>query len=285
MKSEKRSIEIEDLLRLKRAERPPAEFWARFDRELRAKQLSALVAKRPWWQRLPGAFTSLRPYRLPLGAAAALTVTFVTLRDPESAARGDKTGAASVSGQAIAVVSAEVVSHSKVLIGSEASTSGSLTVERALVVAPSAGDVSSVLVLAAAQEVAPAPESAPRSLLGVSSSEFASSDGVAGLRHVAAGLTMVPTAEVLGARGLLANASMGFETRGLPGRTAVEPLQQVTPPGERARHKLLTAMMTMPSADMASRAGERVGDRLSEERLYDQVSRFGARGAGVSMKF
>ena len=34
-----RPIVIEDLLRLKRAERPPAEFWSTFDRELRAKQL------------------------------------------------------------------------------------------------------------------------------------------------------------------------------------------------------------------------------------------------------
>ena len=35
---EKRPVTIEDLLRLKSTERPPAEFWDKFDRELRAKQ-------------------------------------------------------------------------------------------------------------------------------------------------------------------------------------------------------------------------------------------------------
>ena len=33
MNQEKRPITIEDLLRLKRAERPAPEFWAEFDRE------------------------------------------------------------------------------------------------------------------------------------------------------------------------------------------------------------------------------------------------------------
>ena len=41
----KRSVSLEDLLRLKRAERPPESYWADFDRQLRAKQLAALVEK------------------------------------------------------------------------------------------------------------------------------------------------------------------------------------------------------------------------------------------------
>ena len=47
-----RPVSLEDLLRLKRAERPPAEFWQDFDRQLRAKQLAALVQSRPWWQEI-----------------------------------------------------------------------------------------------------------------------------------------------------------------------------------------------------------------------------------------
>ena len=42
----KRPVTLEDLLRLKRAERPAAEFWVRFDRELRAKQEAAEPAAR-----------------------------------------------------------------------------------------------------------------------------------------------------------------------------------------------------------------------------------------------
>ena len=49
----KRAVTIEDLLHLKRTERPPAEFWTHFERDLRAKQLAALVEKRPWWRTLP----------------------------------------------------------------------------------------------------------------------------------------------------------------------------------------------------------------------------------------
>src|SRR5688500_9903152 len=84
MNPEKRPIQIEDLLRLKRAERPPAEFWTEFDRQLRAKQLSALVAKRPWWQRVPRLFTGFSRYHLPLGAAAILAVTLITLQGRKS---------------------------------------------------------------------------------------------------------------------------------------------------------------------------------------------------------
>src|SRR5690349_328530 len=87
MKSERdRPISIEDLLRLKRAERPPAEFWTTFDRELRAKQLSALVGKRPWWQNVPKSFPRLFRYRIPLGASAVIALTLVSLRHERPAA-------------------------------------------------------------------------------------------------------------------------------------------------------------------------------------------------------
>ena len=61
-------VTIEDLLRLKRAERPAAEFWTNFVRELRQKQLTALLEKRPWWQELPQ-ILARRAY-LPVGATA-----------------------------------------------------------------------------------------------------------------------------------------------------------------------------------------------------------------------
>src|SRR5829696_5398234 len=77
-------VTLEDLLRLKRAERPPAGFWQRFDTELRTKQLAALVNKQPWWNRIPQSFTSFARYRLPLGATAALALTLVTVREYRS---------------------------------------------------------------------------------------------------------------------------------------------------------------------------------------------------------
>jgi hypothetical protein len=66
---------LEELLRVKRAERPPAEFWKRFEEELRAKQLAAIVAPRRWWQPL----TALVPGRRAAafaGVGAAVAVAF-----------------------------------------------------------------------------------------------------------------------------------------------------------------------------------------------------------------
>src|SRR3954468_12273526 len=71
-------ITVEDLLRLKRAERPAPEFWNNFERELRQKQLTALLERRPWWQTFPQVFTR-RAY-LPLGATAILAFTVVSLK-------------------------------------------------------------------------------------------------------------------------------------------------------------------------------------------------------------
>lgn len=71
-------VTIEDLLRLKRAERPAAEFWTKFEQELRQKQLTALLEKRPWWQELPQIFTR-RAY-LPVGATAILAFTLVSVK-------------------------------------------------------------------------------------------------------------------------------------------------------------------------------------------------------------
>ena len=76
-----RPITIEDLLRLKRAERPPAEFWTDFDRKLRAKQLAALVDKRPWWQTLPRLSFGFSRYRIALGTSAIFALTFFAVRE------------------------------------------------------------------------------------------------------------------------------------------------------------------------------------------------------------
>ena len=71
-------ITVEDLLHLKRSERPTAEFWTGFERELRQKQLTALMEKRPWWREVPRLITR-RAY-LPVGATAILAFTLVSVK-------------------------------------------------------------------------------------------------------------------------------------------------------------------------------------------------------------
>jgi hypothetical protein len=68
-------VTLDDLLRVKRAERPSSEFWTQFEAELRAKQLAALVRRRPWWSDLGArTFGILARYGLPVGAAAAVAM-------------------------------------------------------------------------------------------------------------------------------------------------------------------------------------------------------------------
>ena len=71
-------VTVEDLLKLKRLERPAADFWVNFERELRQKQLSALVEKRAWWHEIPQIFA--RRVYLPIGATAILAFTLVSVR-------------------------------------------------------------------------------------------------------------------------------------------------------------------------------------------------------------
>ncbi len=63
---------LEELIRIKRAERPPAEFWQRFEQELRAKQLAAIVEPRTWWRPLAGFLSGRRATVAGFGAAAAV---------------------------------------------------------------------------------------------------------------------------------------------------------------------------------------------------------------------
>ena len=81
----RRSVTVEDLMRLKRAERPPAEFWSEWDQQLRTKQLAAILDKRPWWRdALPRLGMVLARHPLPLGATAILALTILTVREYRS---------------------------------------------------------------------------------------------------------------------------------------------------------------------------------------------------------
>lgn len=48
-KAQKTEVSVEDLLRVKRAERPDDAFWNKFDQELHQRMLQTLVKKDPWY--------------------------------------------------------------------------------------------------------------------------------------------------------------------------------------------------------------------------------------------
>ena len=74
-KQEKTSpLQVDALLRLKRSEKPDAQFWERFDAELHQRMLQTLVQKEPWYRQLYYAF--LRP-KVQLYCAASLATVWV----------------------------------------------------------------------------------------------------------------------------------------------------------------------------------------------------------------
>lgn len=277
----KRPVTLEDLLRLKRAERPAPEFWDQFDRELRAKQLAALVQKRPWWHDWPRVFAGTRRFQLPLGAAAVLAVTFISVRDfssaPELSAPTDvgsvpATARAMVSEPSSLPPSVEVVPvATSEMTASEPASDGAH-----LVSIPIVSDV-------------PIPASVPSRVMPLLVGAVEAAPDDAGIspsaRSIAANLAAVEAAEAVAVRGLLGHAR-SFDTRALATRAvAVEPLQQMTHPSEVRLARYRSPLVVTVAEDSVDRTGERVARRISADRLYEHIGRIGARGDSVSLKF
>jgi hypothetical protein len=142
----------------------------------------------------------------------------------------------------------------------------------------------------APHEVVPAAVASP--VLAVAAAEaVAPADPVRATAPARAGIDPFPVtwAAAGGAEAAMAvsllSGSRRIEPRAATPRAVVEPLQQMVPPGERRGARILTAMVSMAAVEGGPRATDRVASRLSEERLYDQIERFGARGAGVNVRF
>ena len=278
MNSDKRPIQIEDLLRLKRAERPPAEFWSEFDRQLRAKQLAAIVAKRPWWQRVPNLFSGFTRYHLPLGAAAVVAVTFISLRDDRPAATAASVRSVSAQQQAGEINGQRPVATPAV---AEADTrqatnrsEGDLDVPipRYAVASPS---------LASAPRLTPLPEGAPLTAITTRSEEVSIS--AEGSDPIAEAQSLAAVSTPMLSHSLLASTA-SFENRGMS-RPAIEPLQTIALSNDRARSRMLTAMVSMAANELPTRMGERTAPRIDEDRLSDQIRRLDARGDRLILKF
>lgn len=275
----KRPVTVEDLLRLKRAERPGAEFWTRFDRELRAKQLSALVEKRPWWRDLSRAFSGISRYRLPLGATAIIAATVLSVRDfqPEAAVTAVTLAPERVtSGFGSTVPSA---SEPEALSDTSKMSVPTSTLARTEATALDAADPLPPSVTTASDVVA----RHVSQLGGASHTAGPVTDLSASTRYLDAKFAGASASEALIARNLLGTVR-GFETRVLPARPTVEPLQQMMTPRDARRTKMLTAMVSM-FAETPAPTGERVARYLPDDRLYDQIHRFSGRGDRLSVRF
>lgn len=273
----RRPVALEDILRLKRAERPSAEFWTQFDRELRAKQLAALVEKRPWWRVVPRAFAGLSRYHLPLGATAVLAISIISVREFRSGPSVNVQTRANSSVPAVVAV-----------IGLDSGAVSDRTENPA--VAPDA-------VVGVAED---SPQfQATNQALEVDTSNSTRGGGeftahlvalgaeptsMAGIRLI--GDTLISAQEVALVRDAV-GSSRGFESRVMPTRTTkVDPLAQMTSPVLARSNWMLNATLTSASAAPAVRRGDRIASRLTSDRIYDDtVSRIDAHGNSFGLRF
>jgi len=280
----KRPVTLEEILRLKRAERPPAEFWTQFDRELRARQLAALVEKRPWWKTMPRLLTGLSRYHVPLGAAAVVALTLVSIREFRPVASAPtpslqsqvEANATSPSRSPAAVESVVNENNSSVPVsgGAFAEESNAVSRPAALALNPDSVRTDSV---AAAEETAV--------------------DSGAGSAPVENTFSVRPFAQELSAasnstfgRNLLVDVPHGFETRAIPARTPkVDPLAQMASPSDARRSRLMNsaAAMAVSMSLTPTRNLERnLRRQISDEQTYENtVSRLVARGNSFGVKF
>jgi hypothetical protein len=272
---EKPKVSLEDLLRFKRAEVPTPEFWAGFDEQLRAKQLAALVRRPPWWRRIfdgPSLAEALRRVRLPFGATAILVLSVITLSD--SRWTGERP-------ESDDIAAPQVVEPVELGVAFQSGSPRELVVIDTTSVAEQTGD--------AAAELGTIQESVGTEGLasaGLFPGSFFASDASPSTRSIAANLMAAGEAEPELIRSFMGGATRASEKVRVTMRTTIDPLQQMTPPSEvrlaRYRSPLVVASN---SADTADRTGERVARRLSDERLYDQINRFGARGDRLQVRF
>lgn len=260
---EKRPIALEDLLRLKRAERPAPEFWEKFNRDLRTKQLAAIMEERPWWKslRVPSIFSRGVRFYLPLSVAAALAVTLIVTRDP----------------------SAPVAPSSVDAVAVTAPTSAPTAPEASPVT-----DSTSTVIVARAEPapVEPAADTSP-AVTPASSGARPGTAGLATAFATAPASADTPSARIIAASLAAAQGAQGDELAPSLGLlqprapdarvrpTKVEPLAQIPTPASVRTNKILSARISQTMiASETDRSSERAARRLSDDtaRVYDRGS-------------
>jgi hypothetical protein len=256
-------VTLEDLLQLKRAERPPVEFWTEFDRTLRAKQLAAIVETRPWW-RTWTARKALVRVCMPLGASALLAISFSSVR------------VAGVKPQKNIAVNSEVAAQAPIVLRDSVATQEiPVPATTSQVVAmtepePQRNDFSGNLASVKMTQ--------PTGIPGATSPEQLLTSGTATVK--AAGQAL---AQLVGLEDFMGAPQANSRS------TVVEPLTQVATPRDNRRTRLLAYSATFDphaaDSSAATRSRERVTHRLSDEAIYDSITRLGLSGDRVSIKF
>jgi len=276
-------VTLENLIRFKRNEQPPAEFWQQFDRELRAKQLAAIVAKRPWWTPFARYSGMISRYPVPLGAVAACAIAFAGFHGYRvhgqmgSSVNGEQSVEASTTKDA-AVANSEA--FPAVPVASEDNSK----------LAMASGDraVAKVVVFRdGAKREAVSPRMDSRALAFDAGSEMTVEPSE---QWIAANLAAAQAAEPEVVRNLL-GLSTSLDDRMIPTvRERTEPLEQMSPPSSERRSRLLGGVvpaLATYGGDVPVPVSDRFVKELSDDRLYESVSRYseGADHISIKVKF
>jgi hypothetical protein len=258
-------VTLEDLLRLKRAERPPAEFWFQFDRELQAKQLAALVGKKRWWH--SAARTLARFSYLPLGATAALAFALMAAHQYLSPV-AEIAGSAKSPIPAAKIIRAVPPADVAVVSQPPAATPHDKSVSTA---------VASVLPAshpAAIREIPTAITWLPDTLQSTDTtplSEHSMSVSFADERFASP------------------NPASNLESMGeVKARRTADPLAQVSSPTETQHARLLAALTDVrmvSTVDPVVLMHQHLATRMGDDGLADDAGRFDANGTSMSVKF
>jgi hypothetical protein len=280
-------VSLEDLLRLKRAERPAPEFWAEFEDQLRRKQLAAIVDKRPWWRRLSVA--NLAKLSIPVGTTAVIAFTLVTVRERSQPAAETQQVAAVTTSAPLAATDMSATQSPVSSADADRSMSAALDHSPAPVAQQ---DVSHDAAIASTPASGNAsPENSPAVITSRERAEPSLAQVILGLEGTMESDAR-PDYQSDAALPLLASLS------GMDGASAyVTPasgsgaLNQLSSPRDDRRARLLASVDNQDRSDLISgnsrvtRSRERIANRLAEQSLYDSISRLGLNADSVSIKF
>ncbi|MEZ0216152.1 MAG: hypothetical protein ACAH89_03400 [Rariglobus sp.] len=278
---------IEDLLRVKRAERPSVEFWSRFEQDLRAKQLAAIVEPRPWWikVRLPQVARTLVRYQMPVGVAAVLALSFIVVREYRPMNVAPEVVVTLPVVESVAVVSnvmapVEIVGDSVAITPMvKKSTEVIPTIEANEPVPVGPGELLAMIPWAAPQSASQIDAHAESAVLGeLPQIHFAAAIKPASELHFEGSVEVAP---------MLVSAPV--VERPVAESEAVAQVMPVSPREVRRNH-ILSSLVVADNSSEADRAvlvqaREVVSNSLTDDRLYDSVRRLGMGGDRLTLKF
>ena len=269
MKDAGRKITVEDLLRLKRAERPPAEFWARFESEMRSKQLAAIVVRRPWWAGLSRAVSIVYRHQLSFGAAAALALTWVGVH---------YVGGHSPAAQAIPVRVEEPTAVAVV---------AAPQVAPAVARAPAPEEKPETDIRETAPSQQAVVESNPSHL--TKAPEPAQADSLYGSPFgggITATLADFRSADTDVAKRDVFSSDREFEEPSTSVRQQVtEPLTRVDPTGDRLERLLAPGLPVYTASSSGTLVSDRLKQKAADDRMYESMDRYGAGGMSLEFRF